>query len=92
MNTTHIYRLASHIVLNEEEQGAVLLDTRGGKYWQINATTVEILRILEDGNSVSEAVDIFASQSDVERERVEKDITDVIRTLVRSRIVRRVER
>lgn len=92
MNTTHIYRLASHIVLNEEEQGAVLLDTRGGKYWQINATTVEVLRILEDGNTVSEAAGILASRSDVERERVEKDLADVIRTLIRSRIVRRVRR
>lgn len=86
------FRLRDHIVINEEDSGAILLDTRGGTYWQINQTTVHVLRLLESGHPSNDIVDILATGSDGESARVRADIANLITTLLRSRIIRPLKR
>lgn len=86
------YRLSSDVVLDRQPQGAVILDTRAGRYWEVNATTVDVLALLGEGHALASVAGTIADGSDADRERVERDVADIVRTLVRARILTRVRR
>ncbi|MEU8425046.1 lasso peptide biosynthesis PqqD family chaperone [Micromonospora sp. NPDC048835] len=49
-------KLSSHVTIAETDSGAVLLDERAGRYWQLNDTGILVVRCLLAGGSVETAV------------------------------------
>lgn len=80
-------RLAEDIRLTETEQGAVLLDTRRGKYFQLNPTAVYTLRGLLDGAELPEVVARLAGHYQTDPERITADVTRVLTDLRAAKLV-----
>jgi hypothetical protein len=58
--------------------GAVLLDRRTGRYWQLNLTGAEVLRALETIGTTSGMAQTLAARYDVDAEAVDQDITALL--------------
>lgn len=50
-------RLAAGVILTETESGSVLLDARGGRYWQLNGSGTRALQLLLEGAGDEQAAD-----------------------------------
>ena len=69
------FRLRDDVSLAETEHGAVLLDQRGGRYWQTNATGSLVLRALLDGQTADEICCLLPGSSQVSADQVAADIS-----------------
>ncbi|GGM39181.1 hypothetical protein GCM10012275_07630 [Longimycelium tulufanense] len=67
-------RLASDVTVTETDDGAVLLDERRGRYWQLNRTGAFVLKQICEGANAEKSAHRLA-----EREPVSPDdaLTDV---------------
>ena len=63
------------------EDGMVLLDERGGRYFQLNGTGAAIARELLDGADPREAAGRVAARYAVEADRVAADVDTLMRVL-----------
>ncbi|KAF4408865.1 MULTISPECIES: lasso peptide biosynthesis PqqD family chaperone [Streptomyces] len=59
-------RLRDGVTTVETEYGAVLLDQRHGKYWQLNPAGTVLLGAFEDGSGIDGAVETLAERYGVE--------------------------
>ncbi|MEN3535207.1 lasso peptide biosynthesis PqqD family chaperone [Microbispora sp. ZYX-F-249] len=50
------WHLPSHITFTQTSTGAVLLDTRRGRYWQMNDTAALVIRHLTEEEGVESAL------------------------------------
>ncbi|RKT54718.1 lasso peptide biosynthesis PqqD family chaperone [Saccharothrix australiensis] len=71
-------RLAHHVSVTTTEDGAVLLDERTGRYWQLNQTGSEVLRTLLDGGDQEDAARLLAERGGADRATVASDVADVV--------------
>lgn len=83
------YRLAPHVRLAEAEGGAILLDTRGAKYWQLNTTGFRVTELLIEGLTSAEIVDRLAEEMDAPRPTLETDIGSLLTTMKKLRFIKR---
>lgn len=81
------YQLEPDVVLTEVEDGAVLLDQRDGRYWQLNRTGATVLRLTLEGRSLEETTDIVADGHTDRAQRVGSDVRTLLRSLVDARLV-----
>lgn len=80
-------RLGTHVTLFESEDGAVLLDLRSGRYWQLNLTGVLVLRTLLDGGDEEQAVAAVAARCPVDPDRARADVRSLVTALRDARLV-----
>lgn len=80
-------RLGKHVTLSESEDGAVLLDLRSGRYWQLNPTGVLVLRTLLDGGDEQHAVAAVAVRYSVDPDRARADVRSLVTALRDARLV-----
>ena len=80
-------RLGKHVTLSESEDGAVLLDLRSGRYWQLNPTGVLVLRTLLDGGDEQHAVAAVAAHYPVDPDRARADVRSLVTALRDARLV-----
>ncbi|MCG3754328.1 MULTISPECIES: lasso peptide biosynthesis PqqD family chaperone [unclassified Amycolatopsis] len=67
-----------HVSLAETEFGAVLLDQRSGRYWEMNPTAALIVRALEAGETPERTAEIVAGKFAVDRDRSLADVSNII--------------
>ncbi|AJE44470.1 lasso peptide biosynthesis PqqD family chaperone [Streptomyces nodosus] len=79
--------LARDVTLTDINSGAVLLDGRRGRYWQLNASGCAVLRRLLDGEGPDAVVAGMAAAAPVDAERVRKDIQALIGSLSAAELV-----
>jgi hypothetical protein len=80
-------RLGKHVTLSESEGGAVLLDLRSGRYWQLNTTGVLVLQTLLDGGDEERAVAAVAARYPVDPDRAHADVRSLVTALRDARLV-----
>lgn len=65
----------------ETEYGAVLLDERSGRYWQLNPTGAVVVRTLLAGGTPTQAVAALTGEFDVDDTQARKDVTALVNQL-----------
>lgn len=61
--------------------GAVLLDERAGRYWQLNLTGAAVLRLLLEGTAVHQIAQILADRYPVSPEQAAADVAALLERL-----------
>ncbi|MFE4359781.1 lasso peptide biosynthesis PqqD family chaperone [Kitasatospora xanthocidica] len=79
--------LARDVTLTPIETGAVLLDGRRGRYWQLNATGSAILRKLLDGDSPDTLAVLMSEAAPVSRDQAHQDVMDLVDGLSAANLV-----
>lgn len=73
--------LARDVTLTDVESGAVLLDGRHGRYWQLNASGSAVLRRLLDGHAPDEIAAGMSKVAPVAEDRARQDVQTLINSL-----------
>ncbi|GAA3502081.1 lasso peptide biosynthesis PqqD family chaperone [Streptomyces albogriseolus] len=79
--------LARDVTLTPVDSGAVLLDGRRGRYYQLNASGSAILRKLLDGDTPATAAASLSESAPVSEERVHQDVLALVRALSEADLV-----
>jgi hypothetical protein len=80
-------RLTRDVTLTEVDSGAVLLDGRRGRYWQLNPSGLAILRRLLDGQTPAAVAADLADVVPVSHGDATRDVTDLIEALRASHLL-----
>lgn len=80
-------RLARDVSLTDVDSGAVLLDGRHGRYWQLNASGSAVLRRLLDGQTPEAIALGLAGMAPVSGDEAQRDVLALIEVLRASRLV-----
>ncbi|MCL3994646.1 lasso peptide biosynthesis PqqD family chaperone [Streptomyces lavenduligriseus] len=67
-------RLQPHVTTVATDDGLVLLDERGGRYWQLNTTAAAILEHLARGADPRTTAEHLVSRYGIGREQAESDV------------------
>ncbi|MBB5915995.1 hypothetical protein BJY24_004907 [Nocardia transvalensis] len=81
-------RLREDVSVCATEDGAVLLDERNGRYWQLNTTGAEVLAAFLEGATVDEIAGTLLETRSVSRRRAVADIADLLTRLTAADLVR----
>ncbi|GAA1391657.1 hypothetical protein GCM10009639_21790 [Kitasatospora putterlickiae] len=73
--------LARDVTLTPIESGAVLLDGRRGRYWQLNASGSAILGKLLEGETPRTVAALMAEAAPVSEDQAHKDVMDLVGAL-----------
>lgn len=79
--------LARDVTLTEVEGGAVVLDGRHGRYWQLNPMATAMLGALLRGRSEEFVTAEVSRQVAVPAEKVRADVHELVRALLDARLV-----
>jgi hypothetical protein len=75
------FHLREDVSFASTSDGAVLLDQRSGRYWQLNATGHEALQALLDGCTPDESAQHLVDTYQVSREQATADVAALVRQL-----------
>jgi Coenzyme PQQ synthesis protein D (PqqD) len=81
-------RLRKGVTVTETEDGAVLLDERSGRYWQLNTSGALILSTLLAGGTAEQAADAVAARYPVDAGRALADVRELTDSLRAAKLVR----
>jgi Coenzyme PQQ synthesis protein D (PqqD) len=79
--------LARDVTITPIEEGAVLLDGRRGRYWQVNGSGAMALRALLDGESLEAIAARLSATAPVASEKVMADVEALISALSAASLV-----
>ncbi|MFF0869964.1 lasso peptide biosynthesis PqqD family chaperone [Nonomuraea sp. NPDC003560] len=80
-------RLLPDVASCDTDDGLVLLDTRTGRYFQLNITAAAVLRALLAGTPATEIADQIAATRPVTLQQAQADITALIDHLTQARLL-----
>ncbi|MEO4040783.1 PqqD family protein [Hoeflea sp. CAU 1731] len=86
-NDNASYQPAGSILIQEVEDGAVLLDTEKGFYYGLDEIGVRIWSLVEKGKTFSEICNEIQAAYDVTGETVRTDVASLIRDMCDKSIV-----
>lgn len=81
------FALASHVTVTETGNGMVLLDERTGGYWLLNGTGATVVRFLQQGGTVEEAITALRESHPSASQRVAADVEALLRSLRAAQVV-----
>jgi hypothetical protein len=79
--------IARDITITPMEAGAVILDGRRGRYWQLNGTGAVVLHSLSEGGTLESAAELLAANSSVSLEQAMADARALVDSLVKANLV-----
>ncbi|MET7483293.1 lasso peptide biosynthesis PqqD family chaperone [Streptomyces sp. NPDC005538] len=79
--------LARDVTLTDIESGAVLLDGRRGRYWQLNHSGAGVLRQLLDGTAPDAAAAGLCAAAPVSDDQARQDVRALIDALSAAKLV-----
>jgi hypothetical protein len=79
--------IAPDVTVTPMEAGAVVLDGRRGRYWQLNATGAAVLQTLRDGRDAEAAADLLSADGAVTAEQALADVRALIDSLIEARLL-----
>ncbi|KLJ03155.1 lasso peptide biosynthesis PqqD family chaperone [Streptomyces albidoflavus] len=81
-------KLAPHVSATDTGTGMVLLDERSGRYWQLNGTGADVVRLLGEGKPPQEIVSAFKERFPDHGDAVAADVDRLLRSLREAGLVR----
>lgn len=86
------YRLQTNVSMSLTDYGSAILDTKAGRYFQLNPVATEMLQMVGNGEPKSQVVEAVVRAYDVERQRAQNDLeTLIVEALRTGLIAERVE-
>jgi hypothetical protein len=79
--------LARDVTLTSIDAGAVILDGRHGRYWQVNGSGAAVLRALLDGQTPAAVAARLSAEASVDRDRALADVSALIDALKSANLV-----
>ncbi|MER5901185.1 lasso peptide biosynthesis PqqD family chaperone [Streptomyces mirabilis] len=79
--------LARDVTLTDIDSGAVLLDGRRGRYWQLNHSGAGVLRQLLDGTAPDAAAADLCAAAPVSDDQARQDVQALIDALSAAKLV-----
>jgi hypothetical protein len=74
-------RLRTDVSATSTDDGAVLLDERAGRYWQLNSTGALVLRLLLDGVAPHHIAETLADRHTLSTEQTATDVAALLQHL-----------
>jgi hypothetical protein len=74
-------RFGANVSAAETEYGTVLLDERGGQYYELNPTATLVVKTLMAGGDEAEAVAAVTDEFDVDATRARQDVAALVQQL-----------
>ena len=81
------YRLARGVLAQTALPRAILLDSSGGRYAELNEVGTAVLRAVLAGAAYGDLADLVAAQFEVDRGTAAADCERFVATLLRDRII-----
>lgn len=81
-------RLGKSVSVTETADGAVVLDQRSGKYWQLNPSGAVVLATLLAGGTPEQAAEAVVARYPVDADRALADVRALVAALRSARLVR----
>lgn len=78
--------IAKDVTITPMEAGAVVLDGRHGRYWQLNGTGAAVLGMLSDGQSLEAAAASLSANGSVTAEQALADARALVDMLVAAKL------
>lgn len=69
------------VILNRVDDETVLLDTKSGTYYQLNATATDMVELLREGASRSNVVARLGEKYNIDEERLRTDLDTLVAQL-----------
>lgn len=83
--------LSKDVMVRHLEGEAVLLDLGSQRYFGLDEVGSRIWDLLAEGRALAEVVDALAAEYEVERARLEGDVTELVERLEAAGLARRAE-
>ncbi|MFC6881932.1 MULTISPECIES: lasso peptide biosynthesis PqqD family chaperone [Actinomadura] len=80
-------KLSPDVSATDADTGMVLLDERTGRYWTLNQTGSDVVRLLLAGCTAEEAADELAARHPSFADRIADDVEALIASLVEARVI-----
>ncbi|GAA0989739.1 MULTISPECIES: PqqD family protein [Nocardiopsidaceae] len=80
-------KLKSTVKISANEEGALLLDTKRGTYWHLNAVGIRLAEALDVERSVDELVLTVTTDFDVPPDVARRDVRKLLRDMKKARLV-----
>jgi hypothetical protein len=77
----------SHLVVTENDDGAVVLNKKSGQYFRLNPLGREIFRRIHDGQSLPTIIEELQAQFPAAREKIPQDVGTLVAGLRRAELV-----
>lgn len=82
MNSTDKALIAAHVIARRLDEETVILDIASGTYFGLDPVGTRIWTLLSEGKALGETCDAMLDEFEVERERLEQDMADLLEQLV----------
>jgi hypothetical protein len=89
---TKMFRISDTIRRTETQDGGILLDVHHGQMFSLNIVGAKILELLQQGYDDPRIAHEISRAYEMDRETVEKDVTDFIATLQKHHILQPIHR
>jgi Coenzyme PQQ synthesis protein D (PqqD) len=80
-------QLSPDVVSCDTDDGLVLLDSRRGRYWQLNATGAAILRGLLSGAAAERIAAELSAKQPVSADQAVEDVVALVAQLTRAHLI-----
>lgn len=85
-------KISPDVAVNEVPEGAVILNTRTGKYYHINTTGLHVLRTVGNGQSISQVAAHLASATGADIGLVQRDVSTMVKQFLQAKVLQQGER
>jgi hypothetical protein len=82
-------KLRDGVSAADTDYGIVLLDEDSGRYWNLNPSAAQVLRLLLDGGTPAEAVRRLTERYAVDADGAGRDVADLVERLRSAGLVER---
>jgi hypothetical protein len=86
-----MYKVSDSVRSMHSQDGAIVLDVRQGRMFNLNFVGSRILELLKSGSTESTIVDLISSEFEVGRDIAERDVREFIDALKESWLVEPLE-
>ncbi|EST27551.1 lasso peptide biosynthesis PqqD family chaperone [Streptomyces roseochromogenus] len=74
-------RFGDNVSTAQTDYGTVLLDERGGAYWELNPTATLVVRTLFEGGEEADAAAALVQEFDIDEAQALRDVEALVRQL-----------
>ena len=86
-----MYKVSENVRSTHNQDGAIVLDIRQGKIFNLNVVGSRILELLKSGSSQSSTAAEISREFSIGRDLAESDVREFLQTLEKCRLVERLE-
>jgi hypothetical protein len=87
MNLSAKITVPEHVLARQVGDETVILDLQNGHYYGLDLVGVRMWQLMTAGQTLSEVCDVIATEYDVPREVLERDVLELVRSLIDAKLI-----